>query len=82
MTDQPETDAGSQRGRYAFVPQPDGALTIARSIGLCDACSVCDCGEQAEQVTIPAHLMPMVRKAFAGKLRLPGLVKMARRGGG
>lgn len=73
------TEPGVQRGRYAVREPKDGTIVLSRTSGLCETCAGCECGEQAEPIVIPAHIAVMVRKAIAGKLRLPGVMARGRR---
>lgn len=66
MTDPQPTPEPSERGRYAIFEQPDGGLVIPRTSGLCDTCSNCGCGEQAEPLRVPGALVRMARAAAEG----------------
>jgi hypothetical protein len=57
----------AERGRYAIYEEDDGGLVIPRSTGLCETCSECGCGEQAEPLRVPGPLVKMARAAAQGK---------------
>lgn len=73
----PETIEGP--GRYAVYQTPDGGWVIARATGLCETCLHCGCGEQADQIQVPAMVIALARQQGPG--RRMGLLKGARRGG-
>lgn len=64
MTGSPEP---AERGRYAIYEEADGGLVIPRSTGLCETCSACGCGDQAEPLRVPGPLVKMARAAAQGK---------------
>jgi hypothetical protein len=57
----------AERGRYAIYEEADGGLVIPRSTGLCETCSACGCGDQAEPLRVPGPLVKMARAAAQGK---------------
>jgi hypothetical protein len=59
-----------ERGRYRLSQTPDGGMTVARAVELCESCSECGCGQQAELITVPAFMMRMASApGMAGKFR-------------
>jgi hypothetical protein len=66
----------AERGRYALYPTPDGGLIIARAAGICETCSDCGCGEQAEPITVPAAIVGMAKMAAEGKMKLPSVKQL------
>jgi len=50
-----------ERGRYAVVRHPDGAITISRRVYLCDDCQGHDCGEHADPLEAPGWAMKMLQ---------------------
>lgn len=48
MSENGQAPGPAQRGRYALYAQPDGPV-IPYTIGLCDRCANCGCGEQAAE---------------------------------
>lgn len=67
MTEAARISEPAERGRYAIYEQADGGLVIPRTSGLCDTCSACGCGDQAEPIRVPAALVKMARAAAAGE---------------
>ena len=61
-----ESPAPLEHGRYAVFPQPDGGLAIARADGICDRCATCGCGEQRDNISVPALVVALAREAMAG----------------
>ena len=74
--DQQEHEQPAERGRYALYPTPDGGLIIARAAGICENCSGCGCGEQAEPITVPAAIVGMAKLAAEGKMKLPSVKQL------
>jgi hypothetical protein len=68
----------AERGRYAIYEEADGGLVIPRSTGLCETCSECGCGEQAEPLRVPGPLVKMARAAAQGKGGALGKLKAMR----
>lgn len=68
-----EVPEAGERGRYAIFVAPDGSIVIPRATGLCESCATCGCGEQQQELRIPAALAAMARAAADGKIRLPGI---------
>jgi hypothetical protein len=53
-------------GRYCVYQAPDGGWVLARAGNLCERCLECGCGEQAEQVQIPALVVNMAMSQGPG----------------
>jgi hypothetical protein len=62
----------AERGRYAVYDDGSGGLVIARAAPLCETCTACGCGEQADPITVPAMLVALAKNAAAGG-KMPGL---------
>lgn len=64
-----------EAGRYKLGQAPDGSLALARSTGLCEACTSCGCGQQSAPVHVPAMVMQMARGGMLGRMlgRIGGL---------
>jgi len=77
----PETPPG-ERGRYAMYSPPDGSLVVARATGLCESCTSCGCGQQADPVIIPAEIVDITcdgcGKPVDPMRLIPGLVSWGR----
>ncbi len=57
-------------GRYAVFADPDGSLVFARAAPLCEKCAACGCGDQAENIRVPAMLVKAV-----GSGKVPAFLK-------
>lgn len=65
----------AERGRYAVHEAPDGGLVIARAAPLCATCQACGCGDQAEPIRIPGHLVKLARAAASGEGGMAGKLR-------
>src|SRR5215469_10346638 len=64
MTTEPEIQPDTppepvERGRYAVFPTPDSGWAISRAGPLCDRCTGCGCGDQADPIMVPAFVVSM-----------------------
>lgn len=49
-------------GRYHVYQAPNKDWVIARSVGICETCRECGCGDPAEPVRIPAMVIQMAKR--------------------
>jgi hypothetical protein len=55
-------------GRYIVRRGPDGGWVVGRATGICERCSACGCGEQAELIQVPALVIQLATSQGKGKL--------------
>ena len=69
-----------ERGRYAVYEAPDGSWVVARST-TCEDCAEHGCGEQGEQIVVPAMVISLAKaQANGGGGPLKMLKALAGRG--
>lgn len=75
----------SERGRYLAVRTGPRQLLIYRSVGICERCQGCGCGEQQDPIDLsPGGIMKMMS---SGGIEMPkisevmGMMKAGRNGG-
>jgi hypothetical protein len=80
----PVVDAGQApgliiRGRYALLDAAGGKMRIPWSVGPCDRCATCGCGDQMEPFELPAPVAGLIRAKLNGEdLPMMGKLKAMR----
>ena len=77
----PDETPEGERGRYLSVQTGQQSLMIYRTIGLCEQCAACGCGEQQDPIDLSVG--GIAKLLARGNITLPSpgdLMRMAKAG--